>query len=189
MSDVLDRLNERLDLSYDAPREPQEGWSVRDMDSASWAARKCAEADAQISAIDAWEAREIDKIRAAAATERGRYESTREFFMNSLGAYLQSLIHEGRKVKSLATPHGVVRLRARPVQFEIDEDAALAWAKDTHPGLLKYTVKLDKAGFKKALALGDDGALVDPESGEVLPFARWVDPGESISFTAEAGDE
>jgi hypothetical protein len=74
------------------------------------------------------------------------------------------------------------------VQFEIDEDAALEWAKDAHPGLLKYSVRLDKTAMRKAIALGDNGTLIDPDSGEVLPFARWVDPGESVSFSAEVDD-
>jgi phage host-nuclease inhibitor protein Gam len=179
---------ERLEAAVrpaDAPAEPTEGWAVRDMDTAAWASRKAAEAQREINRVDAWEQREIERVRNAAATERARFERDLEFFAHALAAYLQSLIHAGRKTRTLNLPGGTIRLRARPTAFDLDEQKALEWARVTHPDLLRVRESLDKAAFKRLVALGDSGTVIDPETGEVLDWARWSDPGDGASFEAD----
>ena len=182
MTDVMERLNAST-RPADAPHEPREGWRVTGMETASWASRKAAEKARERDQINAWRETEVRRINEAADAEVKRIESDLEFFTHALGVYLQTLVAEGRKTKTLDLPHGKVSMRARPVSFDLDETKALDWARTTHPELLRVKESLDKSAWKKAIALGDEGAVVDADTGEVLEFARWHDAGESITFT------
>jgi phage host-nuclease inhibitor protein Gam len=183
---VFDRLTDHM-LAADAPLD-REVWSIRDLDAAAWAARKLAAAHAEVAGIDAWLEREIARATAAADTERRRHQSEIEFFEGHLGRYLAGLVADGRKTKTLNLPAGSVSLRARQPLVEVDEPAALAWARVEAPDVVKVRESIDKAALKKRLEFAQGGYAVDTESGEVLPFVTWQPQTESITFTP-AGEE
>lgn len=186
MNSITDRLEEQL-LNDDAPDTTVE-WRITDMDLASWASRKAAKAHQSIVAVDDWEAREIDRIRRVAEQERAREQRSLEFFTDHLGAYLATLIAEGRKVKSLELPGGKIALRSRPVALEVLDDDAIAWAQANGvPEVLRTKVSFDKKAFREATEMGPVGTVFLRETGEELPFARWSDPGQSASFTPAKG--
>lgn len=125
-------LTETLDANLEHAAEPQQrdGWTITDMDHAAWASRKLARLHTDQAEIDAWEAREIDRVRQAADKERARIQSTASFFENALAVYLNGLIRDGRKTKSLDLPGGKISIRARADKLEIDDEkAAVAWLK------------------------------------------------------------
>jgi hypothetical protein len=188
VTDTLDRLN-ALSRPDGASDTPNEGWAVRDLDSASWAARKASEASAEIARIDAWEQREIDRARAAAATERKRHEESRTFFATALALYLNTLITQGRRTKSLNLPHGTIKFRARQPQLDLDDDAALAYAREHRTDWLRIRTDIDRSALKGGVILSDGGLVIDSGTGEVLPFARWSPQPDSPTFTPAGGDD
>jgi hypothetical protein len=181
MISIADRLDEAL-INHDAPE--REGWTVDSQDSAAWASRKLAKAHAAVEAVSAWEAREIERIRAVAEAERRRYQGEIEFFEGHLGTYLLKLVAEGRKTKSLDLPGGRIQLRARQPKLEIlDEERAIAWLKAAEHGeLVRVKESVDKAALKKALA-AEDGVLFIAETGEPVEWASLEEQGDSVSFT------
>ena len=181
MTDVLERLNAST-RPHDAPDEPRDGWRVTGMETASWASRKASEKARERDAINAWRETEVRRINEAADAEVKRIESDLEFFTHALGVYLQTLVAEGRKTKTLDLPHGKVAMRARPPALDFDETKALEYARAEHPEWLRIKETLDKSTFRKSVQLGDEGTIVD-QNGVVLEWARWHDVGESISFT------
>ena len=185
---VAERLDERLltERPPDAPTEPDEAWRVRDLDDAAYASRQAAAAAREIADAEAWRQREIDAINRAADAEVARHQNKLAYFTNVAAVYLDELVRAGRKTKTLDLPGGKISLRARPPKIEADDDAVLAWARAERPDLVRVTEALDKGAWKKAVVTADDGAVIDRATGEVLPFARWHDAGQSATFTPRA---
>ena len=182
---VLETLEQHLDIdSLEYVEHRDEPWSIGGMSEAAWAARKAKHAHDAIKTIDEWEEQEIARVRAAADIERAREQSTLEFFTGALATYLSREIEAGRKTKTLTLPHGKISIRARqPLVDLTDFGTALAWARENHPEAVRVRESLDKATFKKRVTLADGGTVVDPETGEVLEFARWEPQTDSASFT------
>jgi phage host-nuclease inhibitor protein Gam len=176
-------MNDWLLESPDDARADRESWAIRDMDAAAWAARKLATARAEIAGITAWEEREVARVRAAADTERKRHASEVEFFEGHLGRYLAGLVADGRKTKTLSLPAGSVSLRARQPLVEVDEPAALEWARAEAPDVVKVRESIDKAALKKRLEFAPGGSAIDADTGEVLPFVTWQPQSDGITFT------
>jgi phage host-nuclease inhibitor protein Gam len=180
---TFDRLTDHM-LAADAPID-REAWSIRDLDSAAWAARKLATARAEIDQITAWETREVERVRAAADSERKRHAGEVEFFEGHLGRYLAGLVADGRKTKTLSLPAGSVSLRARQPLVEVDEPAALAWARTEAPEVVKTRESIDKTALKKLIsdAMLPGGLVADPGTGEILPFITWSAQSDGVTFT------
>jgi hypothetical protein len=190
MISIAERLDEAL-INHEAPE--REGWTVDSQDSAAWASRKLAKAHAAVEAVSAWEAREIERIRAVAEAERNRYRGEIEFFEGHLGTYLVKLVAEGRKTKSLDLPGGRVQLRARQPKLEIlDEAKAITWLRENgYSDAVRVKESVDKTAVKKALTK-TQGFVLMAESGEIVEWASLEEQGDSMSFTPaseEAGAE
>src|SRR5690606_2666347 len=130
MTDVLDHLEAQL-RPDDAPDQPAEGWSITGLETAAWASRKVAAARRKIAEVQALAAAERAKIDAFVAAETKRHEDDAAFFEYHLGVYLLEEIAAGRKTKSLALPGGTIKLTARQPKVDVDDDAFLAWAKES----------------------------------------------------------
>lgn len=178
---TLDRLTAAL-RPDDAPDTYQEGWRVDSTEKAAWASRKLRDAHARLAELDAWEQRELDRVKAAAQAERERLQPDVDWFTGQLGAYLHQLVAEGRKTKSLDLPGGRIAIRARQPQLEVDRDQLVAWAREAHPDLVQTTYTVPLPAFKKLAQLADGGQVVDPDTGEVLPWATWQQLPDSATF-------
>jgi phage host-nuclease inhibitor protein Gam len=179
---------ERLDEQLMEPNEPfdKEAWEIRDMDAAAWASRKARAASDAIADVDAWEQREIERIKDVADHERTRMQNDLDFFTNHLGAYLGKLVNEGRKTKSLDLPGGRVALRNQQPKVDIVDDAAIDWAlRENLPQVTRTKVVLDRRGFRDQVELVEGGAVVFRATGEVLDFARWTEAEQKVYFTTE----
>lgn len=185
------RLDSTLEEQYGGPDGDHmpESWSITGMDEAAWASRKAATCEQSIAVIDAWEKREIARIKAVASKERDRFARDEEFFVGHLRRYLEHLIEEGRPTKSLELPGGKVALRTRQPLVDVgDEGRALRYAeKNGRASWLRVKTSLDKTAFKKDVELADGGKVVDPLTGEILTFARWEHQDDSVTFTPVEG--
>lgn len=107
--------------------------------------------------------------------------------------YLRNKLAGDKKRKSIGLPCGVklaFRAVKETVQFP-NQAAFIAWARDNDPELHKYEEKITESVdlefllAKKAkglLVTNEDGALINVETGEVLPGAAWRPAGDSFSI-------
>jgi len=155
MSAVLDRLNERLDLTYDVPDSHDETWRIVDDDGAAWASRKLQAAHREVAKVDAWAEREKARIDRVAAEERRSHERDIDFFQTHLALWLRDLIADGRTKKSLSLPGGKIALRARQPKLNIEnEEHLLDFLRGHHPDLVKVKESVNLSALKKAVAPG-----------------------------------
>jgi len=185
-------VTERLDAAIEQDVEPRnrDTWSITTMDQAAWASRKLRAAHAELDEIDAWQTREIDRIKNAATAERNRIQSSASFFENALAVYLNGLINQGRKTKSLDLPGGRISIRTKADKLEIDDETqALAWLKE-HELTTAVRVKesIDKRGLLDAVTK-DGSTLVIAGTGEIIPWARLEPQADSVIFKPAEDDE
>jgi hypothetical protein len=87
---------------------------------------------------------------------------------------------------SLECPNGKAAIRKSPGRLEVsNEPAAIVWARLqlSRPDLIRIKESIDKAALRHLLKDAGEGALADPETGEVLPFVRLEGAGEmSLSY-------
>jgi phage host-nuclease inhibitor protein Gam len=73
------------------------------------------------------------------------------------------------RVKSVATPYGVVKTRESGCGWQVaDEDALMTWAWANRTDLVKTVQTFALADAKRVLK-DDGGTVVDPKSGEIVP--------------------
>lgn len=161
----------------DDPTE-RERWQCDSDDKAAWCFRK-------LAAIRA----EKDRIKAAADAEIARIEAWRtdatsslahdeSFFVVQLIAYRHRLEAENPNLpKTYKLPTGSLARRRNPGQTYIGDEAAfVAWAAEHCPGAL--TPKLGPVrGWDRAELEDGESALVNPETGEIVPGVRVL-PGQ-----------
>ena len=185
-------VTERLEAHVEEDVEPRnrDTWTIETMDQATWASRKLRNAYAEIDEINAWEARETARIRAAADTERNRIQQSAGFFESTLAVYLNRLINEGRKTKSLDLPGGRISISARADKLEIDnEAAALRWLKERElTSAIRTKESIDKRGLLE-LIQRDGTTVLIPDTGEVVDWARLEPQADSVSFKPAADEE
>ena len=180
MTDTLDHLEAQL-RPDDVPDQPTEGWSITGLETAAWASRKAAAAHREIQRWKTWAEGEKARIDAIVAAGTQRCEEDAAFFEGHLAVYLQAEIAAGRKTKSMALPGGTIKLTARQPKVDLDDDAFLAWAKETgRAELVRVKESIDKSALKKAAELAEDGVVVI--DGEIVPGASWEAQSDSVSF-------
>lgn len=186
MTEVLERLNDQL-RPVNAPENPEEGerepWRVRTQDDAAWASRKARDAHQEVKAIDEWEQREIERVRAAAESERKRPRQTAEFFEAALGTYVMELAREGRAKKSLELPGGTIKIRKRQPEITMDEEKAIPWLRENDPDLLRVKESVDKSALRKAVKREEGVGVVHTSTGEVIAWMDLTEQPDSASFT------
>jgi len=201
MSDVLDRLKERLtneapssasgwEKAYENQDNPfldddhaTKTWRIVDDDGAAWASRKLQAAHREVAKVDSWAEREKARIDRVAEEERRSHERDIDFFQTHLALWLRDLIANGRTKKSLSLPGGKIQLRARQPKLNIEnEEHLLDYLRGHYPDLVKVKESVNLSALKKAVAL-DGQTVVLADSGEVLSDV-WAEPQEdSISFS------
>jgi hypothetical protein len=164
-------LTEATDL-YEAPEDPEarEAFRITGPGQATWAMRKLRDARAAQADVAAVAQAEIDRIQAWATAEHDRIEHNAGFFEGLLTRWALDLRAADPRSKTVSTPYGEVRTRTVPGKWDVhDEALVVAWARGSRPGLMQVRESLRLADAKKALDVTDDGRVIDPETGEIVP--------------------
>lgn len=193
MMDPRENLEKFLDEAVGATRPIAEGevtiarWADGDpVRAMAIASRKLAEyahlqqqlerarevARQHIAAVQTW----LEGVEADAARQMA-------FLENLLRGYAEDFHGEEKTVK---LPGGVLRRRKNRSIREWDEEAALEYQRREYPDDLK--VSLNKQALLKRLKKVEDG-YINPETGEIVPFIREVEPEEAEKFVIETEGE
>ncbi len=183
-----------LDMA-DAPTTPEE-WAtatvITDDETLTRILRWARATQRQRDAVRGIVQPELDRLEAWAAEMdtplRERFESLKraaEMYV------LDKRAHTEGRVKSVKTPHGVVKTSESGGGWEVaDEAALLAWARKAHPEFVKIPVvveSFDLAGSKrvlKALDKTNGGEVMDPVTSEIVPGLKTkpTTVGASVSL-------
>jgi hypothetical protein len=97
---------------------------------------------------------------------------------------LAARLPDGTKVANLNRAGGIISARVK------DEKKFLAWVQGSRPGEVE-TVTSVRESYRKALleSLDKAGALVDPETGEVVPGVEFVTGKDWLTVNFKPGGE
>jgi hypothetical protein len=167
---------------FDTEQSPtKEAFIVDDLNKATWAMRKLRsvvtvlEANAEIAIaekarIDLW----LMEANKSLLQER-------EFFENHLTAYLRKEREKDPDTKSITTPYGKITSRVTQPKWETEEQLT-DWLLNHNDTLIRIKYEVDKAELKKSYEV-DGTKVVDPKTGEVVPFIQ-ITPSD-ISYKVE----
>lgn len=175
-------LDDLLANSYDCATPTEDGWRIKSPDDAAWASRKIAEHQRQHDQIAAWAKREHARIDAVAEREMARPRNSIDFLTNHLHVYLDRLLQDGRKVKSLDLPGGRISVRTIPSAVKVDDPTQfLDWARANAPDLVVVKESVKHSAINKRFAI-EGNQVLDPTTGEVVPHVTVEPSRESASF-------
>lgn len=161
-------------------------WQIEDDSQADWALRRIAWHQQQIERRKQFVQREIERLQNYLEVETERHERSIRFFEAHLRAYFERLRAEGAlgNRKTYRLPHGALQVRASGPKFERNDEQLLPWAKAV--GLVRIKEQPDWSAIKERLHVTDSLAVVDRETGEVVPGVVVVEPaGETFSVKVE----
>ena len=179
-------IQHEIDESVGANIAGDESWRITDDSTADWALRRIAWHTAQIVRRRQFVQREIERLQAYLQAETERHERSTRFFEAHLRAYFGRLRAEGAlgNRKTYRLPHGALQVRASGPKFERNDERLLPWAKAV--GLVRIKEQPDWSAIKDRLHVTDSRAVVDRETGEVVPGVVVVEPaGETFSVKVE----
>ena len=167
-------------ISDDSPEtEVQEGFAVRDLQSADWCLAKALSAQKRINEIEAYAEAAIAEARKRIEREVSVYRGTVERMAEFLEPWVRERL-AGEKRKSLRLLSGRVGLRKGPDRLEgADEKAAVADLKKL--GLTAFI--RTKEEVKK------DEVKANVKAGGALPEGCHLVPGEEHFYLDEGKEE
>jgi hypothetical protein len=164
-----------------APDRP-ERFRIADDAAAEWAAGKVRKALADLDAVDALYARELERLNEWRDHARNRPARTVDHLTALLVDYGLEQRDAGRK--TVALPSGTVTTRAgQPGVAYTDEAAFLAWAEANAPDLVVVKKSPDRAGAKKVLAIDPDAGQMFAPDGTAVPGVDVTPATVTATFT------
>lgn len=181
MNDAWDDLDEHL---ADFDLEEMTGDTDK-ADLADRMIRHVARHRRQLEADEAAAKAEMERIAEWLDKRRAAHDTS--YVEACLRQYHEARLDRDPKVKTIHLPAGTLVARKAPDRWEFDEDEFKAWAAEHRPDLLRTKVEVDRPASKKALVAGNDGRVVDFDSGEFLACVH-VEPG-GMTFAVKTGED
>lgn len=154
------------------PREQAQGFHITDEASACWLLRRLAGIEAEKARVQAQAAVICKQLDADTENLRRLYEGELVDFAR------RTLAEAGRGRRTLHLLQGSVALRFVPASVRVsDPFAALDYAKQHAPSLIRRTETVDAAGYR------EQAAKHLQETGELLPGCETTPPRESHKIT------
>lgn len=157
----------------------EDGFRVDTPERAAWAMRKYRQYAQQAAQVTAMAQRERDRIDRWELAAKSTAEGKMEFF----AAHLESFAMQQRAkgFKSLDFPDGLIKTRQKREGINLDKSTFVQWALETdREDMLRVMHAPDMDAIKAATVI-DNGKVIDPQTGEVIPGAE-VTP-EQVSVT------
>lgn len=174
-----DELGDDAPIGYTATA--QQHWEIDGDNTAMWAIDKIHTATEERDRIRRNAQHQIEQIQAKALRDEAGSTRTIEFMTGKLIAYRRHLEQDNPKMpKTYRLANGDLTVRAGRASVKvIDESAFVDWATDNRPSALTYKPKVSAL---KDMDRAEDGSLVDPDTGEIIPGVLEVtaDPTYSV---------
>jgi len=140
-----------LDVLYPEEPEVKEGFKIRNLDGANWAACKITKANSAIAEIETQANMMRQKIAEWEAKAKQPYESTWDTMKMFLNEWVESEVKDLKRkyIDLLGVRAG---FRSTPETVEVtDEAGAIEYCEKEHPELVRAVTKksLDKKGIMK----------------------------------------
>jgi hypothetical protein len=185
---MKDNLAEQLDEFVDTLTGyvEHQGFIINDDSKADWAVRKINRYQNNIADAKNLAAERIAQVEAWLKDIEEDNTRQIEFFMSKLAPYVGQQL-AGGKSKTYKLPSGNVSLKAKPVEYFIAGEKAVAkneeltaYVKQSAPEFLKVEETTNWGEFKKTLTVTSSGTVINSD-GEVLSFITGVEYPDTVT--------
>ena len=149
-----------------------EGFVIDNDNKANWALKKIKEATAEADRLKAIITAERDELTEKEDRINEKLERDTGYLKALLYNYFETVEHKATKTQEsykLLDGSLVYKIPTRKIA-KPDEGRLIAYLKTNAPELVKTVETAAWGDFKKALAVADDGTVINVETGEVLDF-------------------
>lgn len=201
----MSSLQEHLENTYDVDVEEQmhiaeqtvvqgmdldgeRRFVVDDEDKAEWGLRKLERIQAEFDEVKRQRDEQLARIEKWFEERANGILRQQSFFEGLLNEYHRNELRRDPDRKTIKLPSGRLSSRRGQPRWNIDEESFMPWAEEDPERaelFIRITKVVNRAGVKSSLHLRDDGQVVDPGSGELVPGVL-VDPAE-VNFYVEVG--
>jgi len=172
-------MNELINTELEEIKgQDREGFTVNDINQASWCLRKIRALKTKINETKELAAQERERINNWEKAESKGSEESIGYFENLLCDYFKRVRETDPKAK-VSTPYGKISSRKSTKWNYTDEEGLLKYLKENNSDLIRTKEEINKAELKKKYKDG-----IDKETGEILPGVQ-VSTEESIQIKTE----
>lgn len=142
-----------------------EAWAITDDNAAEWALAKIRENNAERDRLIAVCNNQIDFYITKKTDYVHKCDTDNAFLESALHAYFETVPHKATKTQeSYKLPSGTLKLKTPAPEWKHDDEKLMA----AYPDFVENTPKLKWGDLKKRLTDVGNGAVIDPETGEVV---------------------
>lgn len=162
--------------------EQEEGFQIKDLDSANWAFKKLLAIESKAEENEALAEKELERINDWLKKENESLESSKGYFEHKIAEYFASQKANDPKFK-LKTPYGKVMTRKQQPAFTFNDDKVLEYLKDEKPEMVYSFESYNKPEMKKIIDIieTEQGTKVIDKDGTVLPFIKVEHRPDSVT--------
>lgn len=173
------------DIDYNTP-----ALDVDDLDRVSWHMRSVRAAEDEMHDVERMANIELNRITEWRDARRRVLQNRIDWHSAPIRSYHEMRMTDDDSQRTIDTPHGrsKISVPVKPQVFIDDPDILTEWARTARPDLLYSRVNV--TDLRKMMKVDDDGKVIDPSTGEVVPAVhaevpapRWsldVDPGSPL---------
>lgn len=169
-----------------AETPPSDRFRIRDISALNWALRKLAALDRQEAEINELARQEVERIEEWRKKRLESVARSREYLTFLIEEYAREQRALDPKWKA-STPYGRVSFRRQQPKWHWKDDQVLVdWLERAgYTDMVRVKKEPEKAVLKKRFSLADDGRVIDPETGEVVPGVVVEEQGEKLVVEVE----
>lgn len=161
---------------------------IDDEDKAEWGLRKLERIQAEFDEVKRQRDEQLDRIQSWFEECARTILRQQDFFEGLLTEFHRNELRRNPDRKTIKLPSGKLSSRRGQPRWNVDEETFVTWAEEDPERaelFIRVTRVVNRVGVKSSLHLRDDGQVVDPGSGELVPGVL-VDPAE-VNFFVEVG--
>lgn len=161
--------------------EQEEGFHIKDLDSANWAFKKLLAIESKAEENKALAAKELERINDWLKRENESLESSKGFFEYKIAEYYGSQKMLDPKFK-LKTPYGKVTSTKKQPSLTYNDAKLIEYLEDEKPELVNIQKSFNKNEIKKIINViaTEQGLKVIDLDGTVLPFIKAEQQPDSV---------
>lgn len=167
-------------LEQEIQETQYDGFRVKDLNSCIWCFRKLRALEAKKKEIEEAAKAEILLIEEWMKKQTESINMDMEYFNGLVTEYYLQNKQLDPKFK-LSTPYGTVSQRTAPGKITYSDDF-ITWCEENNLSLLRVKAEIDKEVCKEYFKVLEDGSVVDPSTGEIVPYAHYQDGETKITI-------
>lgn len=178
---IESQADAEIQADHGAEAPASERFRISDLGTLNWALRKLAALDRRETEITELAKAELERIENWRKKRLDAVQRSREYLMFLIEEYARKQREENPKWK-VSTPYGRVSFRRMAPKWHWKDDLSLVeWLERSgHTDMIRIKKEPEKTMVKNFLAPIENGLVIDPNTGEIVPGVQVEEQPEKL---------